>query len=75
MILDKAKPYSTSVYQHGPFDSYRKTYGSNADFPAKPGYRSDPPAFGPFKIGNLPKKGYNKCIGPNLAYVDDPIED
>lgn len=38
LILDKNQAYTTSVYQHGTFDSFRKTYGSAADFPAKPKY-------------------------------------
>jgi hypothetical protein len=37
--------------------------------------RVQPPAFGAFKIGNLPKYGYNKNIGPNSKYIEDPIED
>lgn len=35
----------------------------------------DPPSFGPFRIGNLTKQGYNKSIGPNAKYYEDPIED
>jgi hypothetical protein len=34
-----------------------------------------PPNYGAFKIGNLPKKGYNKNVGPNPPYIEDPIED
>ena len=33
------------------------------------------PNYGPFKIGNLPRKGYNKTVGKNFAYIEDPIED
>jgi len=33
------------------------------------------PNYGPFKIGNLPRMGYNKNIGPNACYIEDPIED
>lgn len=75
LILDKNKAYTTSVKQHGTFDSFRKTYGNDGDFPAKPKYVVKPPAFGPFKIGNLPKQGYNKTIGPNAPYYEDPLED
>ncbi len=75
LILDKSQPYTTSVFQHGTFDPFRKTYGSDRDFMGKPGFRHDPPQFGPFKIGNLPKKGYNKCLGKNPAYIEDPVED
>jgi hypothetical protein len=31
-----------------------------------------PPNYGAFKIGNLPKKGYNKNVGPNPPYIEDP---
>ena len=34
-----------------------------------------PPNYGAFKIGNLPKKGYNKNAGPNPPYIEDPVED
>jgi len=75
LILDKNKPYTTSVYQHGTFDNFRKTYGNEGDFPEKPKYVVKPPSFGPFKIGNLPKHGYNKTIGANHSYIEDPLED
>ena len=41
----------------------------------KSAYKVDSPSFGPFRIGNLPKKGYNKTIGPNPKYHEDPLED
>ena len=63
LILDKSKPYTTSVYQHGTFDSFRKTYNADGNWPSKPGYSVKPPAYGAFRIGNLPKSGYNKTIG------------
>ena len=75
LILDKSKPYTTSVFQHGTFDSFRKTYGNDGSFPSKPAYKVNPPSFGPFRIGNLPKKGYNKTIGENPPYTEDPLVD
>lgn len=75
LILDKGQPYTTSVFQHGCFDPHRKTYGSDGNFPFKPKYKVADPHYGPFRIGNLPKKGYNKTIGSNAAYIEDPIED
>ena len=59
--------------QHGTFDPFRKTYGSDRDFPNKTVIKGSPPEFGPFKIGNLPKQGYNKTVGPNPPYIEDPI--
>ena len=53
----------------------RKTYGTEKSFGRKLDVRDDPPAFGPFKIGGLPKKGYNKTLGKNPTYIEDPIED
>jgi hypothetical protein len=38
LILDKSKPYTTSVFQHGTFDNFRKTYGADGNFAAKPKY-------------------------------------
>ena len=76
LILDKAQPYTTSVFQHGCFDPHRKTYGGDSsNFPFKARYKVDPPKYGPFRIGNLPKQGYNKTIGQNFPYIEDPIED
>ena len=75
IILDKSKPYTTSVMQHGTFDNFRKTFGNDGDFPEKPKYLVKAPSFGPFRIGNLPKHGYNKTIGANHAYAEDPLED
>lgn len=75
LILDKGKPYTTSVYQHGTFDPFRKTYGTEKNFPMKPNWTHGAPEFGPFRIGNLPKGGYNRAIGKNAPYIEDPIED
>ena len=61
--------------QHGPFDPFRKTYNNDGNWPTKAPYKVDPPSFGPFRIGNLLKKGYNKTIGKNAAYHEDPLED
>ena len=64
LILDKGQPYTTSVFQHGCFDPHRKTYGGDGSkFPMKPKYKVGPPTYGAFRIGNLPKVGYNKTIG------------
>ena len=75
LILDKSKPYTTAVYQHGTFDPHRKTFGGNEGFPSKPGYKVKPPQYGAFRIGNLPKQGYNKTIGENPPYAEDPLID
>jgi len=74
-ILDQSKPYNTKVKQRGCFDSFRKTYGCDRDFQQKLNLKADKPLFGPFKIGNLPKNGYNRTIGGNLPYMEDPLED
>ena len=60
LILDKSKPFSNTVYQHGTFDAFRKTYGTDRKFDRKIIPKQQPPSFGAFKIGNLAKKGYNK---------------
>ena len=44
-------------------------------FGPKPLLKAASPNYGAFKIGNLPKQGYNKTLGPNPPYVEDPIED
>ena len=74
-ILDKGKPYTTSVFQHGTFEPMNRTYGADRNFPNKTILGKQPPAFGPFKIGNLPRKGYNKTVGKNHLYIEDPVED
>jgi hypothetical protein len=73
--LDKSQPYTSSVFQHGTFDPFRKTYGTEQKFGRKLNMKDYPPAFGPFIIGGLPKKGYNKTLGSNPLYIEDPIED
>ena len=75
LILDKNQPYTTKVYQHGTFESFRKTYGSNADMPNKPRYPKPEPKFGPFRMGNTAKKAPNHLIGGNSLYIEDPLED
>lgn len=75
LILDKKAHYTTSVKQRGTFDPFRKTFGTEMSFPVKGKKVISPPSFGPFKIGNLPKKGYNANIGANPQYIEDPIED
>jgi len=75
LILDKQSPFTNSVRQRGTFDPFRKTYGSEMNFPNKLVPTKDPELFGAFRIGNLPKKGYNKCLGGNFPYIENPIED
>lgn len=75
LILDKNQAYTSSVKQHGTFDPTRKTYGSELKFSSKYLPQAQSPNYGAFKIGNLPKQGYNKLLGPNPPYVEDPIED
>ena len=75
LILDKNQPYTTAVKQHGTFDPFRKTYGSEISFAPKHIAKAQSPNYGAFKIGNLPKQGYNRTLGPNPPYVEDPIED
>lgn len=75
LILDKNQPYTTAVKQHGTFDPFRKTYGSEISFAPKHIAKGQSPIYGAFKIGNLPKQGYNRTLGPNPPYVEDPIED
>ena len=43
LILDKASPYTTTVFQHGTFDPFRKTFGTDKDFPMKPQWTHGPP--------------------------------
>jgi hypothetical protein len=75
LILDKNQPYISSVTQHGTFDSLRKTFGTEKGFGRKLSVKAEPPQFGPFKIGGLPKKGHNKTLGKYPKYIEDPIED
>ena len=37
--------------------------------------RKDDPKYGPFKIGDLSRKGYNKAVGKNEPYIEDPYID
>ena len=75
LILDKSRPYNSSVKQHGTFDSFRKTYGTDGIFPTKPSWTTKKPAYGPFRLGDPAKTGYNSRIGPNPPYMEDPLED
>lgn len=61
--------------QRGTFYGTKLTFGSDRDFPEKPKNQARPPSYGPFKRPNLPHKGYNKTIGANWPYVEDPLED
>lgn len=47
------------------------TYGgeNRSRIPTK---KQDPPSYGPFKIGDLPKQGYNRTVGKNAPYIEDP---
>ena len=55
LILDKSKPYTTSVKQHGTFDPFSKTYAVKGVFPSKPEMQKKVPQYGPFRIGDLPR--------------------
>ena len=37
--------------------------------------RKMPPYHGPFRNPDLPHQGYNKTIGANFAYKEDPADD
>jgi hypothetical protein len=37
--------------------------------------KQQPPAFGAFKNGDPAHKGYNKTIGKNWPYIEDPLID
>jgi len=37
--------------------------------------KREPPLFGPFRHGDPAHKGYNKTIGKNWAYIEDPLVD
>ena len=43
--------------------------------PMKKPYMKDPPLFGPFKKGDELHFSYNKTIGKNPPYIEDPEED
>jgi hypothetical protein len=51
------------------------TYGLDREFPEKTPLKKLPPAYGPFKNGDLAHKGYNKTIGANWPYYEDPEVD
>ena len=72
MILDKNNSFKNSVKQHGTFDPFRKTYGTDRKFAEKVIPIKQPAFFGPFRIGDLPKVGYNKTLGKNPEYMEDP---
>ena len=75
LILDKNQPYTTAVFQHGTFDSFRKTYGSGVNFPAKPRYAKPSPKYGPFRMQSKAKAKPGELIGGNSLYIEDPMED
>jgi len=75
LILYKDKPFSNRVTQHGTFDPFMKTYGTNIDFPNKKVPTKQNPIYGAFKAGDGPKIGYNSSIGKLYPYMEDPVED
>ena len=85
LILSQSRPYTTTVKQRGTFYSTKNTFGTEIDFPdvriiifnnllynQKQRPYKGVPAYGPFKIGDLAHKGYNKTIGLNWKYIEDP---
>ena len=75
LIIEPERPYTTTVKQRGTFYSERMTYGEDREFPNKPKNPKRPPSYGPFKIGDLAHTGYNKTIGKNFPYLEDPEND
>ena len=72
--------------QRGTFYSEKLTFGSDREFPnvrtlvlnfkiQKPRQTARPPSYGPFKNPDLPHQGYNKTIGRNFKYMEDPEVD
>ena len=45
------------------------------EFPNKVTPNKKPPLFGPFKHGDPAHKGYNKTIGKNWPYIENPEVD
>ncbi len=45
------------------------------DFAEKRPQAKVPPNYGPFKVGDRPHTGYNKTIGKNPYYKEDPLVD
>ena len=84
-ILSIERPYTSTVRQRGTFYSQKNTFGTDRNFPEvklciynyiqKQKHHQQPPAYGPFKNPNLPHKGYNKTIGSNWPYIEDPERD
>jgi hypothetical protein len=75
MILNKELPFTSTVKQHGTFEPLYQTYGSDRDFPKKYPLSAQKELFGPFRIGNLPKKGHEKTLAPFPRYIEDPPDD
>lgn len=62
LILDKGSPFKSSVKQHGTFDPYRTTYGSDKKFDDKIILKAEKPHYGPFRKGDPPKVGHEKAL-------------
>lgn len=75
LILTPNRPYTTTVVQHGTFYPQYLTYGTLKQFPQKQIPFKKPPIFGAFKSGDPAHKGYNKTIGKNWPYYEDPEVD
>lgn len=75
LIVEPERPYTTTVKQRGTFYSEKLTYGEDREFPNKPKQQRRPPSYGPFKPGDLAHTGFNKTIGKNPPYVEDPEND
>lgn len=75
LILNKEMPFTSTVKQHGTFEPMNQTYGNDSDFPKKYIPANQKELFGPFRIGNLPKKGHEKTLTPFPRYIEDPPDD
>ena len=73
-ILD-SRGFLNRVNQHGPFDPDHKTYKTDRLPIKKPAVPPKKEAYGPFRPGNPPLKGYNSTIGQPAGYMEDPQSD
>ena len=69
------RPYTSTVRQRGTFYNTKTTFGTDKYFPEKPKAMKRPPSYGAFKNPNKPHQGYNKTIGSNWPYIEDPEDD
>ena len=51
------------------------TYTSDNNFPNKVILKKEKEAYGPFRVGDPPRAGYNKTIGSNFKYIENPEND